>query len=204
MLDSSAIRTQPTTEVGNWRASAGDHHNIDAPQVADIEGTLASAGVLLLVVLAVTRVAAPAAFARVRTEVQGQGVALGAVVAVLATAASLWWSEGAHFPPCELCWYQRIAMYPLAGILLLAAVRRDRAVRPYGLLLAGGGLAVSLWHNYVETFPERHSGGCDPTNPCTIRWVEGLGFWTIPRMAAVCFTLVLVFLLLDAPPKEPA
>jgi len=160
--------------------------------------------VLLLVALALVRAAAPAAFARVRDELRGQGVALGAVVAVLATAGSLWWSEGAHFPPCELCWYQRIAMYPLAALLVLAALRRDRAVRPYGLLLAGAGLAVSLWHNYVETFPERHTGGCDPTNPCTIRWVEGLGFWTIPRMTAVCFALILVVLVLDTPSKEPA
>lgn len=159
---------------------------------------------LLLVALAVARVASPAAFGRVRVELQGQGAALGAVVAVLAAAGSLWYSEGAHFPPCELCWYQRIAMYPLAAVLVLAAVRRDRGVRPYALLLAGGGLTVSLWHNYVETFPERHAGGCDPANPCTIRWVEGLGFWTIPRMAAVCFLLVLVVAFIDQPPKEPA
>ena len=158
---------------------------------------------LLFAVLLALRVAVPAAFARVRVELQGQGPALGGLVAVLATAGSLWWSEGAHFPPCELCWYQRIAMYPLAPVLVLAAMRRDRGIRPYGLALAGAGLAVSAWHTYVETFPERHAGGCDPTNPCTIRWVEGLGFWTIPRMALVCFLLILVVLFLDRPPKEP-
>jgi len=124
---------------------------------------------------------------------------------VLATAGSLWFSEGAHFPPCELCWYQRIAMYPLALLLVMAAVRRDSAIRPYGMALAGVGLAVSLWHSFIEAFPDRDPGGCDPNNPCTIRWVEGLGVWTIPRMAAVCFLLILVVLALDRPPtKEPA
>jgi disulfide bond formation protein DsbB len=158
-----------------------------------------------LVVLGVVRIVAPDAFRAFRAQIAGQGPALGAIVAVLATAGSLWFSEGAHFPPCELCWYQRIAMYPLALILVMAAVRRDQGVRPYGMALAGAGLAVSLWHNYIETFPDRDPGGCDPNNPCTIRWVEGLGFWTIPRMAAVCFLLILVVLALDRPPtKEPA
>jgi hypothetical protein len=165
---------------------------------------LVTAGLLGLVVLAVVRVVAPDAFRSFREQIAGQGPALGAIVAVLATAASLWYSEGAHFPPCELCWYQRIAMYPLALVLVMAAVRRDAGIRPYGMALAGVGLAVSLWHNYIETFPERDPGGCDPDNPCTIRWVEGLGFWTIPRMAAVCFLLILVVLALDRPPTEEA
>jgi disulfide bond formation protein DsbB len=134
---------------------------------------------------------------QLRAALSGLGPALGAVVAVVATAGSLWFSEGAHFPPCELCWYQRIAMYPLAVILTMAAVRRDGAIRPYGIALAGLGAAVSTWHNAIETFPSLDGGGCDPTNPCTLRWVEGLGVWTIPRMALVAFGLVLAALLLD-------
>ncbi|MBA2281587.1 MAG: disulfide bond formation protein B [Acidimicrobiia bacterium] len=150
------------------------------------------------------RVASPERFRATREAVAGSGAALGALVAGGATAGSLWFSEGAHFPPCQLCWYQRIAMYPLAVLLTIAAVRHDRGIRPYGIALAGLGLAVSAWHNVIETFPTIHAGGCDPTNPCTIRWVEGLGFWTIPRMAAVCFTLVLAALLLDRTEPEPA
>ena len=74
--------------------------------------------------------------------------ALGAAAAVAGTAmaGSLWFSEVAGFVPCELCWWQRLAMYPLALLLTLAAVRRDDAVRPYARLLAGAGLLVSLWH----------------------------------------------------------
>jgi disulfide bond formation protein DsbB len=176
---------------------------IDASQVADIEGTAATAGVFLLVALVGLRVLAPARFAVLRGHLEGTGLAMGGGVAVLATAGSLWFSEGAHFPPCELCWYQRIAMYPLAVVLPLAAWRGDRPVRFYGIVLASIGLVISAWHNVVETFPERDlSGGCDPTNPCTIRWVEGLGFWTIPRMALVAFALVLAALLLDRPNPE--
>ena len=174
--------------------------SIDASQVADVEGTAASAGVLLLVGIILLRLFVPARFDALRVSVRGLGPVLGGLVAVLATAGSLWFSEGANFPPCELCWYQRIAMYPLAVILPIAAVRRDDGVRIYGLALAGIGLAISAWHNYIETFPDRDPGGCDPTNPCTIRWVEGLGFWTIPRMAALSFALIIAALVLDRPP----
>jgi disulfide bond formation protein DsbB len=149
------------------------------------------------VVLLGLAVGSPRRWRELRAAVAGLGPALGAVVAVTATGGSLWFSEGAHFPPCELCWYQRIAMYPLAVILTMAAVRRDGGIRPYGIALAGLGIAVSLWHNAIETFPSLDGGGCDPTNPCTLRWVEGLGFWTIPRMALVAFALVLAALLLD-------
>jgi hypothetical protein len=85
----------------------------------------------------------------------------------------------------------------------LAAVRRDASIRVYGLVLAARGLAVSAGHNIKETRPHLSSGGCDPDNPCTIRWVEGLGFWTIPRMAALSFVLIIVALWLDRPDPIP-
>ena len=173
-------------------------------QVADVLGTLASAGVVAIVVVVLLAALSPARLTSLRTAMAGTGTTLAAAVAVVATTGSLWFSAGAHFPPCKLCWFQRIAMYPLAVLLPLAAVRADRAMRFYGLVLAGLGLAVSAWHNAIETFPSLDTGGCDPLNPCTLRWVEGLGVWTIPRMAFVAFTLVLLALALDAPtPEEP-
>jgi disulfide bond formation protein DsbB len=175
---------------------------MDAYQVAEVAGTAATAGVVALAALVVLRLVAPSRLEEVRQAVHGSGPALAAVVAVLATATSLWFSEGAHVPPCELCWYQRIAMYPLAVVLPLAAWRADAAIRPYALALGGSGLAVSAWHTLIETFPDLDSGSCDPTNPCTLRWVEGLGFWTIPRMAAAAFALVLTLLVLDRPQPE--
>src|SRR6266540_43140 len=55
------------------------------------------------------------------------------LVAAVAMTGSLYFSEHAHYVPCRLCWFQRIAMYPLAVILLVAAMRRDRGARWYAL-----------------------------------------------------------------------
>ncbi len=167
-----------------------------AAEVADVEG-------ILLTVALLTAFAGGLASldrgrrARLRGLLAGTGTLLAAFVAGGAMAGSLWFSEVAGFPPCELCWYQRIAMYPLVVVLGLAAFRRSRTARLAGLLLALTGLAVSAWHNLIETFPDVQTGACDPTNPCTLRWVEGLGFWTIPRMAAASFILVVALIIAD-------
>ena len=57
---------------------------------------------------------------------------------------------------------------------------------------------MNLWHVAVEIRPTLEGTGCDPANPCSLRWVEQLGFWTIPRMATVAFSLVIVGLVVDA------
>ena len=88
---------------------------------------------------------------------------LAAGVAVVATLGSLYYSEVADFPPCRLCWFQRIGMYPLAVILPVAAWRRDRQVRWYALPLAVGGGAVSIYHVLVERFPSLESRVTSPT-----------------------------------------
>ena len=68
------------------------------------------------------------------------------LVAATSTAGSLYFSEAANFVPCQLCWFQRIAMYPLALILLVAALRGDRSVRWYAGPLAAGGAVISTYH----------------------------------------------------------
>lgn len=151
----------------------------------------------LAVACAVPRWRAP-----VRDLLAGQALPLAWLVAAVATAGSLYLSEVAHFPPCRLCWYQRTAMYPLVVVLGLGALRRDAGARLAGLVLAGLGLAVNLWHVAVELWPTLEGSGCDPDNPCSLRWVEQLGFWTIPRMATAAFAAIIVLCLVERP-KEP-
>lgn len=128
---------------------------------------------------------------------------LMAFVAAGATAGSLYFSEVAGFIPCELCWLQRVAMYPMAILLPMAAARRDWALLPYVLALSTAGLLVSAYHVQLQWFPDQGSF-CEAVNPCTGRWVEGLGFMTIPQMAGLSFVILtgLSTLSLIHPPQE--
>lgn len=131
-----------------------------------------------------------------------QALPMAAVVATVCTLGSLYLSEVAHFPPCELCWYQRIAMYPLVVVLGVAAVRKDLGARITGAILAGIGACISVWHLLVERYPDLGSGSCDPTNPCSIKWVEEFGYLTIPGMALSGFALILVLLAAARPASQ--
>ena len=122
------------------------------------------------------------------------GLPLAAAVAWVATGGSLYLSEIAGFVPCELCWYQRIAMYPLAVVLTVAALRRDREVwRTVSPIAALGG-AVSVWHIAIERNPAL-GGACDPEAPCALKWVEEFGFLTLPTMALIGFVTIVVLAL---------
>lgn len=116
-----------------------------------------------------------------------------AAVAVAATGASLWLSEVANFIPCEYCWYQRITMYPLAVILVIAVVLRDSSIWRYGLPLALIGLLTSARHYWLQENPE--SSSCVVGVPCSVRYVEEFGVVSIPWMAGVCFLLIGILLL---------
>ena len=117
------------------------------------------------------------------------------LVAVVATAGSLIYSEVIHFIPCRLCWYQRIAMYPMSVILLVGAIRREVAVKYYALPFALGGLAISIWHYLTQTFPSLEGGSCDPNNPCSAKYVDVFGFVSSPFMAGAGFTLIAALLI---------
>lgn len=124
----------------------------------------------------------------------GKGIWLAWIVAVVATAGSLIYSEVVHFVPCRLCWFQRIAMYPLSIILLVGAIRREALVKYYALPLSLGGALISTWHYLTQVFPSLEGGSCDATNPCSARYVEVFGFISIPFMAGAGFILVSVLL----------
>jgi Disulfide bond formation protein DsbB len=158
---------------------------------------IAQVAVLGLAGLAMAARLAPGArpaYERVRAELGPRAVGLAAAVAVVCMLGSLYYSEVAGFPPCRLCWYQRIAMYPLAVILPIAAWRRDVGVRWYRAPLAAAGGLIAVYHMLVERFPTLEAGSCDPTNPCSIIWVEPLRYLTIPTMALSGFALILVLL----------
>jgi disulfide bond formation protein DsbB len=142
-------------------------------------------GILALVALAVTVLATVALVTRrVPPWARDLALPLATAIALVTTLGSLYYSEVAGYPPCTLCWYQRIAIYPQVIVLGVAAWRRDTAVWRTSVPLAVVGAVLSVWHVVIERNPAL-AGPCDPSNPCTIKWVEEFGFLTVPMMALV-------------------
>jgi disulfide bond formation protein DsbB len=106
------------------------------------------------------------------------------LISLIATLGSLFFSEVMGLPPCVLCWYQRICMYPLVGIATVGLLARDRGVVSYLAPLIVVGLAVAVYHNllYYHLIPESITP-CAQGISCTDRQIEWLGFITIPLLS---------------------
>jgi len=116
---------------------------------------------------------------------------LGFVVALVATTGSLYYSEQVGYIPCQLCWYQRILMYPLVIVLGVAALRKDRRAWMTVVPFVAIGAGVSTYHWLVERVPSfAESSSCSLEAPCTAPWFEKLGFVTLAWMALSGFLLI--------------
>lgn len=122
------------------------------------------------------------------------GLWVPALVTSVSMIGSLYFSESVGYRPCVLCWYQRIAMYSLAIILVIAAVRKDRAIRPYVLTIAGIGAVIAGYHWLLERWPSIDTGTCSADAPCSVPYFEVFGFVSLAFMAFCAFVTVLVFL----------
>ena len=156
----------------------------------------------LLAALGVVAVAVLAAVGRlsvVRQHIGPVALWLALAVAATATAGSLYMSEVAQFVPCTLCWYQRIAMYPLVVLLGLAAWRGDIGIRRYVAPFAAIGAIVAAYHVVLQRLPGLPSGACSLDAPCTLIYVERFGFVTIPVMALIAFATILTLVIAALP-----
>lgn len=128
--------------------------------------------------------------------IRGSALPLAWLIAAVATLGSLYLSEIAHLPPCTLCWYQRIAMYPLPVILGVAWIRRDPGVRRYVLPVALIGAAIASYHYLIEWSPALSSGACTSEVPCDVAWFRIAGFMSIPYMAFSAFAAIVALVTL--------
>lgn len=115
---------------------------------------------------------------------------------------SLFFSEVMKLPPCVLCWYQRIAMYPLVLILPIGILSQDAKLRRYSLPLALVGLTIASYHVllYYGVIPESIVP-CTQGVSCTSRQIEWWGFITIPLLSWLAFTLISISLIFYRPQK---
>lgn len=117
------------------------------------------------------------------------------LVSIIATFGSLYFSEISGFIPCELCWYQRIFMYPLVLILGIGTFQNDLAVKKYVLPLAVIGWSISLFHYLEQKVPGfAKIKPCTDGVPCNTEYINWFGFITIPFLALTAFTFIIVFI----------
>lgn len=115
-----------------------------------------------------------------------------AIVAAGAMLSSLYYSEVAHFTPCDFCWYQRIPMYSLAVLLWTAVVTREHIPSRYVAVLATIGLGLSIYHYQLQLFPDQAQVCTNSVVSCTAKYVNELGFISIPFMAGCGFLSILL------------
>lgn len=156
------------------------------------------AGALVLAVASRISPSARALGSRVVGAAGVQALPIAALVAVVTTAGSLYYSEVAGFVPCELCWYQRICMYPLSVLLVVAALRKATGVGWYVAPLVVVGAPLALYHWLVERVPSlADSVSCSAAAPCAVPWFEEIGFVTLAFMDLSAFLLVGALMLVD-------
>ena len=174
------------------------HDVVVALAVLGVAGQVLGGLLVLVALAALAAIRGP--LGALRRAVEGYELWLAFVVAAIATGGSLFFSEIAHFVPCELCWYQRICMYPLSITTLLAALADDERIARYLLPLPVAGAGVSVYHLLVENGVVGQSTSCLISAPggCGVKWIDEFGYVTIPTLALTGFALAFAFLLLAA------
>jgi disulfide bond formation protein DsbB len=166
--------------------------------VLGVVGQVLAVALLVVGVLALVGIRGPLAF--VRSAVWGYELWLAFVVAAIATGGSLFFSEIAHYVPCELCWYQRICMYPLSIVTLFAALADDHRIARYLLPFPVIGAGISTYHLLIENGVIKQTQACLLSAPggCATKWINEFGYMTIPTLAITAFGLEFAFLLMAA------
>ena len=125
------------------------------------------------------------------TQVRASGLWIICMITTGAMVGSLYFSEKVGFAPCKLCWYQRIGIFSIAIISFVAALRNDKNIARYTIVLAPIGLLVSTYHYLLEWFPTLETNVCSLDVPCTAVWFRELGFVTLCFMAGCAFITVI-------------
>ncbi len=118
------------------------------------------------------------------------------LLSCVAILGALFMSEVVKIPPCSLCWYQRVFMFPLAILLPLGLFPFDRRVVRYTLPLALVGWLVAVFHlllMYGVIPPSLQP--CTQGVPCTDIQIEWLGFVTIPLLSLLSFSIIIALLI---------
>jgi len=130
------------------------------------------------------------------SRIKGRALYFAFIVALIATGGSLWYSEVVGFAPCELCWWQRIFMYPQVLLLGIAAAKRDVKIRVYAGIMAIMGGLIAIRH-YLMQIGAVEVTGCSTVGysvNCAENFGMTFGYVTIPLMSLTAFVLIITLL----------
>lgn len=111
---------------------------------------------------------------------------------LIATLGSLYFSEIKDFIPCEMCWYQRILMYPIVILTTVAIIQKNARIAVTTATFACIGGCISLYHYGIQkvSFLQDSAPACGQVS-CTGAYINWLGFITIPFLALTAFVIII-------------
>jgi disulfide bond formation protein DsbB len=150
--------------------------------------------VVLLLIILISPLKRRGAGKKIAEFIGERAILLSFIVALAATAGSLFYSDIAGFEPCLLCWWQRIFLYPQSILLLTAFIKKDENMRLHAIILSAIGALIAVYHTFLQL-------GVNPLLPCSatgpscsfVYFIE-YGYVTIPTMSLTVFALILLFM----------
>lgn len=116
------------------------------------------------------------------------GLYIAWILTSVGVLGSLYFSEILHLQPCNLCWYQRIALFPLALFLGVASYRGDASIVRYALPLVLFGLFIALYQVAIQEIPGWNPIKlCGAGPSCSSKTDIGFGFVSLPMLSALNF-----------------
>ena len=124
------------------------------------------------------------------------GILFAFLIALASMIGSLYYSDIVGLEPCLLCWYARIAMYPIVLLFGLSLFRKkDKSIIPYGVLLAVVGLIINIYHIFLQ-FGQEVSTACSPfaTVSCNETYFVMFGYISFPVVSLTAFLMIIAAL----------
>ncbi len=128
--------------------------------------------------------------------IQKNAINLILIQVVIAIVGSLYFSDIKGYEPCILCWYQRICMYALFPIIIIAKLRKESKIYQYILPISIFGFIISLYHNLLYTNIIKFEF-CSTGISCTTKYIDYFGFISIPLLSLIGFIIIIVLALFD-------
>lgn len=124
-------------------------------------------------------------------------------ISFISLLMSLYFSEIMKLPPCTLCWYQRIAMYPIVPITIVGIILKDKRLPEYILPISVIGLLLAFYHNLLVwgIIPEI-AAPCTAGVPCNVQQFVLFGFFTIPLGSFIAFAIITIIMVIYAKARE--